>query len=700
MRISEFIIRALSLGLLGLTGLYSQTFSDVSYLLTPDFPIGSASGQRGASAADFNNDGLADIYHANFQNPGRLYLNQGDNGFLDILSDIDLDEGTNMWGAAFGDYNNDGYLDVIFEDLSAQSKLYRNNRNTTFTQVNDSANMLVTTLAQGAAWEDFNLDGNLDLIVVNDHGPNQLFKNLDRRTFLDISISANVQTYGNSYGVSWGDINNDGFPDIFISTCHPTNPLQSIKHLLLNNGDETFTDIAPAAGVADSLASWGVIIFDYDHDFDMDIFVTNSFHDPRPGFNRLYRNEGNNNFTNVSFAAGIAGGILEDSYGVAAADFDNDGWTDLYITDLNHRDRLYHNNRDGTFIDIALASGILDNEHRAVAVADFNNDGWIDIFTAGPPQNRLMYNNGGTNHWLRIRARGITSNYFGVGSKIAVYCDTLNQIQTIRAGDSFCSQSHNLSAHFGLGGFTSIDSLIITWPGGSVQKFTNISSVDQEISIIEGIGISHRPGTFTLLEPTDRDTLDNTSQNVQFKWSKASHPDVEPLSYTLYLSGKDLASGEKTDTLISNITDTTITIGSSFFKNSHSYRWSVDADDGYLVIACKNASSFIYNFSTGILTQNRFIPDNFNLHQNYPNPFNPETTIPFELPVKSEIKIVVFNVLGEQIRIIEDKVYPPGTYSVKWDGTKQDGQTVSSGIYVYKLITEKYTLSKKMVLLR
>ncbi|MCB0295426.1 MAG: VCBS repeat-containing protein, partial [Calditrichaeota bacterium] len=242
-----FYYRTLIVGLLlSWASLQAQTFTDMSQLLQPGYPLGTKTGQRGASAADYNNDGLVDLYHSNFDSPGRLYLNQGADGFRDVLAEIDLDEGTNMWGAAFGDYDNDGYFDIIFEDLSAPSKLYRNNRNGTFTEVNAAANVAVNTLAQGAAWDDYNLDGKLDLFIVNDVGPNQLFKNLDFQTFTDISISANVQTVGNSYGVSWGDINGDGYPDAYIATCHPNDPLRSINHLLLNNGDETFTNIGQA----------------------------------------------------------------------------------------------------------------------------------------------------------------------------------------------------------------------------------------------------------------------------------------------------------------------------------------------------------------------------------------------------------------------------------------------------------------------
>lgn len=700
MQISKFLVRSVSLALLGLSVLYSQTFTDVSHLLTPDFPIGSATGQRGASAADFNNDGLVDIYHANFQNPGRLYLNQGNDGFIDVLQDIGIDEGTNMWGAAFGDYNHNGYLDIIFEDLSAPSKLYRNNRNFTFTEVNDSANVLVNTLAQGAAWGDFNLDGNLDFFIVNDVGPNQLFKNLDRETFLDISISANVQTYGNSYGVSWGDINNDNFPDAYIATCHPSDPLRSVNHLLLNNGNETFTNIGHAAGVADSLAGWSVLMFDYDHDFDIDIFCTNSFHNPRPGFNRLYRNEGDTTFTNVSFQAGVAGGILEDSYGASEADFDNDGWTDIYIADLNHRDRLYHNNGDGTFIDVALAAGIADNEHRAVAVADLNNDGWIDIFTAGTPTNRVMFNNGGSNHWLKIRARGISSNYFGVGAEIEVHCDSLHQIKIIKAGDSFCSQNHDLTAHFGLGQFTSIDSVIVRWPGGTVDRITNLQQVDEQITIIEGMGINHRPTTFNLTAPANGDTLYDNDPGIQFNWTNASDPDSEPLTYNFYLSGEDLITGATFDTLISGIPDTTIFISSNLLNNNYSYLWTVDVSDGLLLTASTNAWRFTFVHATAISDQGMNIPATFDLGQNYPNPFNPTTNINYQIPIQNDVEVAVYNILGEKIRVLVDENQTAGFYTLQWDSKNDTGNQVAAGIYFYRISTEKFTNSKKMLLLK
>ena len=587
-----FYYRTLIVGLLlSWASLQAQTFTDMSQLLQPGYPLGTKTGQRGASAADYNNDGLVDLYHSNFDSPGRLYLNQGADGFRDVLAEIDLDEGTNMWGAAFGDYDNDGYFDIIFEDLSAPSKLYRNNRNGTFTEVNAAANVAVNTLAQGAAWDDYNLDGKLDLFIVNDVGPNQLFKNLDFQTFTDISISANVQTVGNSYGVSWGDINGDGYPDAYIATCHPNDPLRSINHLLLNNGDETFTNIGQAAGVADSLAGWGVLIFDYDQDGDDDIFSTNSYHAPRPGYNRLYRNEGNNTFSNVSVSAGVAGGMQENSYGCSVADFDNDGWLDIFITNVPQRDRLYHNNGDGTFTDIAVSAGIAVNSHRAGAVADLNNDGWIDIFTAGTPTNKVLFNDGGSNHWIRFRCRGINNNIDGVGARIELYADTLRQAQVIRAGDSFCSQNHSLTAHFGLGQFTVIDSLVVRWPGGQVDKHYGLTAIDRQVTLVEGGGINRRPGSFALLAPADGDTL---SGSAQLSWETAVDPDGEALSYSIYIRGYDIWSGALHDTAFSGISATTFEVNPAILRDNYRYRWTVDASDGLLRTASFQAREFIY----------------------------------------------------------------------------------------------------------
>ncbi len=598
------VLAAASLNLFLLAAVSAQTFSDASHLLHPVTLAGDNRFQRGASAVDFNNDGRVDIYQSNFREPGNLYLNEGTAGFHDVLAASGIDEGVNLWGAAFGDYNADGYLDIVFEDLSGPSKIYRNERNGTFLQVNDLANVQIANLAQGAAWADFNLDGYLDFMIVNDRGPNQLFKNVNGTRFVDISTSANVQTIGNSYGMAWGDINNDGYPDAYITTCHAVDPLRSINHLLLNNGDETFTNIGAQAGVADSLAGWAPLMLDFDHDGDLDIFVTNSAHLPRPGLNRLYRNEGDNTFRNVSFMAGVAGDSTDANYGASAADFDNDGWMDIYVTNLGRTDRLFHNNGDGTFTDIAAQAGVELNQHRTVAVADFNGDGWLDIFTAGNPANRLLYNDGGEQHWLRIRTRGAEWNYHGVGTRIEVYAGTLQQTQEIQAGDGFCQQNHNLSAHFGLGAQTRVDSIVFKWPGGHIDRLFDLTDIDREVTMIESQGLNPRPTTFDLLAPANGDTLPAAVDTWRFTWANAADPEGQPLTYTLYFSGTDLWTGTTSDTSFVVAGQNEIEIPAAFLRENQAYIWSADVSDGGSITAASRPVRFLVAPFGQLLTVN------------------------------------------------------------------------------------------------
>ncbi len=676
----------------GLTAL-AQTFTDASHLLKPGGPAGTRTGQRGASAADFNHDGRVDIYHSNFRDPGRLYLNLGAAGFQDIRGEIDLEEGTNMWGAAFGDYDNDGYLDILFQDLSAPSKLYRNTRVGDFEEVTAAANVAIHSLAQGAAWGDFNLDGRLDFFIVNDVGPNQLFKNLDFFTFADISQSAGVETIGNSYGTAWCDIDLDGDPDAYIATCHRTNPQFSINHLLRNNGDETFSNIAHAAGVADSLAGWAVLFFDYDQDLDFDLYVTNSSHPPRTGRNRLYRNQGGDPiaFSNAALAAGVAGDFSENSYGASVADFDNDGWEDIYVTNLERADRLYRNNGNSgsgvTFSDVTAAAGIGANEHRATAVADFNDDGWIDIFTAGAPDNRLLLNNGGSNHWLRVRCEGVASNRFGVGTRIEAYADTLRMWREIRAGDSFCSQNLDLAAHFGLGQFTVVDSLVLRWPSGQVDKFFNRSEIDREIVVQEGGRLNRRPRTFVLHTPAPGDSLKNLSAAI-FAWSPASDPDGDPLSYRLHLRGRDLQSGATHDTTVNALSDTLLAGGEIRLRNRYRYRWSVDVSDGISMIAAAAAGTFTTADTTltGVHPAGgAALPAAYALLQNYPNPFNPLTHLRFRIPEAGFVELKIFDTSGRLVRRLLSENRTAGTHTLEWDGRNDAGEAVSSGVYWYQL---------------
>ncbi len=469
----------------------AQSFTLRNDLLDIPNPIGD--NVLSASSIDFNNDGLMDIYFPLLKGKGKLLKNQGDQGFVDVLTEAGIDDQETTqfgsWGSVWGDFNNDGYLDAFFTNAN---NLYINNGDGTFTFANEQAevNLLDGSFIQGMAWGDFNLDGKLDLFLGDDYGNNQLLMNVDNNKLLNFGLANGTKTLTGSYGVSCSDINGDRYPDVFIAACR-INPDSSISHLLLNNGNGSFTNIGQSAGVDDSLASWSVVWLDYDNDLDMDIFETNMVirAQTQPGYNKFYRNNGDLTFTDVALSAGVRGEEDDTKFGAASFDFNNDGWMDIYVSNTAGEDYFYINNQDGTFQNVIDQSGISDASSQIVTAADYNNDGWIDLFqvTFGE-QYKLLLNNGGDNNWLKIDTRGTTSNYFGVGARIEVYTDSLSQLKEVKAGEGFISQNQNLTAHFGLGKFETVDKIIVKWPSGTDDELENVS-VNQTITILEGTGI-------------------------------------------------------------------------------------------------------------------------------------------------------------------------------------------------------------------
>lgn len=672
-RYSVWLLFAILFSFIISSSIHSQTFIDRSHLLSP-MTNGS---EWGTTAADFNNDGWIDIYERE-----KLYINRGGERFEDIYANTGLSPAGGVFGAVFGDYNNDGYLDLLFENFGPESRLFKNNRNLTFTYANQEANLNISILTQTCGWADFNLDGKLDLFVNDDRGRNMMFLNVDYKSFQDISASSNAPTVGNSYGMSWGDFNNDRYPDVFVGTC----PGGFQNHLLKNMGNETFSNIGASAGINDVSSTWGVIWLDYNNDGFLDVYLANTSSDP----NILYHNNGDETFTDVSATAGVT---TNGGFGAAAADFNNDGWVDLYTATSGPVHKLYRNNRDGTFTDMAPLAGIGEDRHNAVAVADFNNDGWMDIFTAGTPQNRLLINRGGTYHWIKIKTRGVQSNYYGVSARVEVHSNGTMQIKDVTAGDSFCSQNELLNSHFGVGTATNIDSIIVRWPSGTVDVLDNIPA-DQIITIVEGIGLNHTPETFSLNFPPDASQFSGAS--VDLRWHTAPNPEIETLHYNVYINGPNV------DTAFVAIPDTTFSVDAYLFQPNTPYKWTVDATDGFSIIASRD----LYQFSVipdSTLTSTGgpdVAPNGFELLQNYPNPFNPETKIAFRLPELGPVKLHIFDLLGREIRLLLDDSRAPGSYELSWDGRDNRGAAVGSGVYIYRLEAGNQALSRKMLLVR
>jgi hypothetical protein len=494
----------------------------------------------GVALFDYDNDGYLDIFFVNsltvdlVKSGGKtrsaLYHNNGDGTFTDVTDKAGLgDVGWGM-GVAVGDYNNDGFED-LFVTCLGQNHLFRNNGNGTFTDVTSEAGVGDSRWSTGAAFLDYDNDGKLDLFVSQyvdfdiNHLPefgsgktcqykgvpvqcgprglpgagDKLYHNNGDGTFTDVSKKAGVSDPNGYYGmgVIASDFDGDGFVDIYVA--NDSTPC----FLYHNNGDGTFKEIGFTSGTAvnengSEQGSMGVAVGDYDHNGRFDIFKTN-FADE---YSTLYHNDGNNSFTDVSYKAKIGAASLGFvSWGTKFFDYDNDGWADLFIATghvypqlENYRQRklLFRNNHDGTFTDVAAESGEALMEKRVgrgVAFGDIDNDGDIDIVVAdldGSPQ--LLRNDGGNaNNSVLIKTVGVKSNRDGIGARIKVVAGDLSQIDEVRSGGSYISQS-DLRVHFGLEKRTKIDLIEVHWPSGVTDKMKNVN-VNKILTVKEGQGI-------------------------------------------------------------------------------------------------------------------------------------------------------------------------------------------------------------------
>src|SRR5215510_1630601 len=444
-------------------------------------------------------------------------------------------------GLAVFDYDNDGYLDIYFVnslnvDLmktggKTRSMLYRNNGDGSFTDVTQTAGVSDPRWSTGAAFVDYDHDGWLDLFVVNyveydlnslpefgkdktcqykgvavQCGPrgmrgagDSLFHNNGDGTFTEVSKKAGVSDPNGYFGMSvvCSDFDDDGWVDIYVADDSTPNLFYH------NNGDGTFKEIGYLSGTALSQdgaeqGSMGVDAGDYDHDGRFDIFVTNFVDE----YNTLYHNDGRNMFTDVSYKADVARVSLPYvGWGTKFFDYDNDGWDDLFIANghvypqLQHyrqRKLLHRNNRNGTFSEVAAQCGAPLAEERAgrgVAFADLDNDGDVDLVINdldGPPQ--LLRNDGGNaNNFVLIKTIGVKSNRDGIGAKVKVVSGDLTQIDEVRSGASYISHN-DLRLHFGLEKRSKIDLIEIRWPKGTTTRLENVG-VNRVLIIKEGKGL-------------------------------------------------------------------------------------------------------------------------------------------------------------------------------------------------------------------
>ena len=437
---------------------------------------------------------------------------------------------------AGGDYNNDGWPDLYLTCLGG-NVLYRNNGDGTFTDVTEQAHVRDGRYSTGAAFGDYDNDGFVDLMVVNyvdfhlddmpkfgsasfckyrglevQCGPrglrgagDSLFHNNGDGTFTDVSKTAGVSDPDGYYGlgVVWADFNNTGRPDIYIT--NDSTP----KYLYKNLGNGKFEDIGLQSGTAVSedgseQASMGIALGDYNHTGRPSIHVTN-FTDEN---DLLYRNQGNWDFDEVSYPSGVALPSLPwVKWGTAFVDLDNSGWLDL-ITVTGHvypqvdqlpsgggyrqPKLLQMNQKDGTFCDASDQAGPALTERRVsrgLAVGDLFNDGNMDVVIEDLDGKPMILRNHGVpgRHWVSFELDGTKSNRAALNARIKIVAGGMTQTGEIHSGGSYLSQS-DLRVHFGLGAATKVDKVEIHWPSGLVENLTDLAA-DRFYNVLEGKGI-------------------------------------------------------------------------------------------------------------------------------------------------------------------------------------------------------------------
>jgi hypothetical protein len=506
----------------------------------------------GVGLIDTNNDGWLDIYLVNGSTVdaltgkaapphAALFHNNHDGTFTDVAAKAGVTNDRWGTGVVIADYDNDGWPDIYVTNVG-KNRLYHNNHDGTFTDLAEKAGVTLGNWSAGATFGDYDGDGRLDLFVAGylhwdwEHlpqsggeggsnnafctfrgesvacgprglkgEPDHLFHNNGDGTFTDVSEKAGVADKPGYYGLGavFVDINNDGKPDLLVGNDSTPN------YLYLNRGDGTFEDVSYASGYAlneagRETASMGIAVGDYQNNGMLAVFNTTFSDDYKP----FYRNEGDANFTDISYQLGLGEiSVPFLSWGDAFIDYDNDGWKDLLMADghvypqadqynwgtsWKQRPMLFRNIEGKRFEPVPAVEGTglaAVVAGRGMAVGDLFNDGKLDAVINVMDGHPLLLRNvsADKNHWIEFKlVGGPKSPRDAVGATIYLTANGMRQREDVISGGSYLS-SNDPRPHFGLGQATKIDDIEVHWPSGKVEHFT-VSAVDRIVTLTEGTG--------------------------------------------------------------------------------------------------------------------------------------------------------------------------------------------------------------------
>jgi hypothetical protein len=468
-----------------LCGLSAQTFVNVS---AGSGIIHSYNGTfgSGVSFQDWDKDGWPDLSFCNRNTNPQFYKNN--NGVFTSVPAFFGNTG-NMRSLIWVDYDNDGDYDIACTRHNGLFSLYRND-DFIFSDVTIPAGFpLVTYLYYGNTWADFDRDGDLDVyLAIYDETPgiqNLFYQNNGDGTFTEIGMQAGISNGSQfSFLGAWCDVNRDLWPDLYV-----INDKYYPNNLYINNGDGTFTDVSDNSDAGLVTNPMTATIDDYDHDFDLDIYMTNT-----DIGNTLLNNDGQGNMTEVAAQAGVQ--VFDITWGSLFSDFNHDMWPDLLVCSgtqslLQSADRFFINDQDGTFtLNQPLFSTGANNSY-CPAEADFDNDGDNDvaILCALGHYSQLFRNDLATGNHIKINLESTQSAPDGIGSWIDVYVEGFRQSRYTFCGENYLGQNSQYEL-FALGENLMADSIVVSWLSGHIDKFYDVAA-NQCLDVEEGSSLTY-----------------------------------------------------------------------------------------------------------------------------------------------------------------------------------------------------------------